>query len=497
MTIEGTVRSVTDGVRLADIPMDRVLGDADVFATLLDVPVGDDGSFVVTTPRNRLREGRDYDRIVSRWQLVRETDQETVAISHARYADTIGCRSPELPAANPRSKKGLGGWHIVPKLANELEELGVAGVTINLMVHSLIALEPGQSTTPFQWQGRTYHADNRQLHAMDQRLIAAAESDLMVSVILLVGNPAKHSSEVLKTIGHPDANSDGTFAMPNVTSASGVDAYGAIMNLIAERWSRPDGKFGRVHHWIIHNEVDAGYEWTNAGDKSAIEYMDLYQRSMRLTHMIARQYDPNARAFISLTHHWADAGTPKWYGSKRLLQLLTKFCAAEGDFAWGLAHHPYPQSLLKPRTWEDDQATSDFDTKKITPKNIEVLDAYMHLPEMRFGGELRPVHLSENGFNSPDYSEKSLMDQAAGMAFAWKKILPLESIQMWHYHNWIDNHGEGKLRIGLRKYPDDPTDPLGKKPIWNLYQALGTANESRLADPYLKTIGITDWSAAP
>lgn len=33
------------------------------------------------------------------------------------------------------------------------------------------------------------------------------------------------------------------------------------------------------------------------------------------------------------------------------------------------------------------------------------------------------------------------------------------------------------LRIGLRKYPDEPGDPSGKKPIWHLYRALGTAGE--------------------
>lgn len=215
-----------------------------------------------------------------------------------------------------------------------------------------------------------------------------------------------------------------------------------------------------------------------------------------MVHLITSQYDSNSRPFVSLTHHWADKGEPRWYGSKRLLELLVRQCLVEGDFPWALAYHPYPQDLTKPRTWEDDQATFTFDTKKITPKNIEVLDAYMKLPELLYQGKIRPVHLSENGFNSPDYSEKSLEDQAAAMAFAWKKITPLESIRIWHYHNWIDNRGEGGLKIGLRKFPDDADEPLGKKPIWNLYQKFATENEDDAAAPFLKTIGITSWREA-
>ncbi|MEM9646758.1 MAG: DUF5722 domain-containing protein, partial [Planctomycetota bacterium] len=147
----------------------------------------------------------------------------------------------------------------------------------------------------------------------------------------------------------------------------------------------------------------------------------------------------------------------------------------------------------EPRTWEDDQASFDFEADKITPKNLEVLDAFMRLPSMKYHQAVRPVHLSENGFNSRDYSAASLSDQAAGMAMAWKKIQGLSSIKLWHYHNWIDNRHEGGLRIGLRRFPDDPDEPLGKKPIWYLYQSLGTDREDVAAMPFLQNIGIASW----
>ena len=492
--IEGHAGMESGGLFLADIPMDVVLGAPQGWETLIPVKPSPDGRFVLTLPRQRQRSGRAYDRLSSRWQLVRRSSDGGIQpLSRARYAEAVTPRDPDLPPAAPKNKKGLGGWH-PGHLPDELDELGISAVTVNVMIHSLVSLVPDADTIPFQWQGRTYHARTKALEGFDATFREAAKHGVMVSAILLVANPAKDPNPVVKTLGHPDATREGTFAMPAVTTEEGISLYGAILNLMAERWSRPDGKYGRVHHWIMHNEVDAGWVWTNAGVKPDIVFMDLYQRSMRLMDLIARQYDPNSRAFISLTHHWADKGDARWYGSKRMIALLAMNTAAEGDFPWALAYHPYPQDLFNPRAWEDGQATYNFDTGKITPKNLEVLDAYMKRPQLLYRGKVRPVHLSENGFNSKDYSGKELADQAAGMAMAWKKIGKLSSIESWQYHNWIDNRHEGGLKIGLRKFPDDPGDPLGKKPVWHLYKALGTAEEDAAAKLYLEVIGIRGWN---
>ncbi|MFG0290001.1 MAG: DUF5722 domain-containing protein [Rhodopirellula sp. JB044] len=494
--ITGTVSNHRTGVTLADIPMETLLGDESPYRELIDIDIQNDGSFDVSVPRTTLVEGRRVDRLTDRWQLFHDGPSGNVAISHAHYADTVACRHSELPPAKPSSKKGLGGWSAQRSraLQNELKDLGITAVTVNVSgPHQYVSTRPHPNHTQFSWQGRDYYANERALQKLDLTFREAAENNVMVSAILLISNPDNSRDEDLQRLRHPDADPSGVYAMPAVTSSEGIDYYGAILNLMAERWSRDDGIHGRVHHWIVHNEVDFGWVWTNAGRKSDIAYMDLYQRSMRMTDLIVRQYDPHARTWISLTHHWAERGNEYGYGSKRMLDLLVQFCQTEGNFPWGLAYHPYPQSLFHPRTWQDHLATYQFDTPKITPKNLEVLDAYMKLPKNRYHGSVRPVHLSENGFNSKDYSDAAQQDQAAGMALAWKKIQSLSSIQVWHYHNWIDNRHEGGLRIGLRKFPDDQNDPLGKKQIWNLYQALGTTQEDAVADRYLQLIGVDSW----
>ncbi len=478
------------------LPMEAKTGAIADAASLMKIVSNNDASVSVDIPRFVKQPDGDYDLLTSRWQLYRQNGGVYRPVSLARYSDDVICRAPNLPRAIPKSKKGLGGWSARREvLKDELEDLGIASVTVNVIINHLVATTPKANHRPFTWQGRTYYANEQALAQYDTTFQEAAKHDIVVSTILLVANPHKSSNADYKLLAHPECEEKAQFAMPNVGSKDGLELYGAILNLMAERWSQPNSVHGRVHHWIMHNEVDVGRVWTNAGEKSDIEYVDLYVRSMRLMNLIVKQYDPHASAFISLTHHWGEKGGKDYYGSKRILQLLTQFCRAEGDFSWGLAYHPYPQSLFNPRTWEDKQATFDFNTKKITPRNLEVLDAYMKKPELLYRGKVRHIHLSENGFNSKDYAAKTLEDQAAGMALAWKKVSSLDSIETWHYHNWIDNRHEGGLRIGLRKFPDDEEDPLGKKPIWYLYQALGSSTESSIADPYLKTIGAPDWQS--
>src|SRR5204862_2329390 len=179
-----------------------------------------------------------------------------------------------------------------------------------------------------------------------------------------------------KLAAHPDAHPSGIYVMPNVDSPQGHQAYAAALEFLARRYTRPDRQFGRIHHWIMHNEVDAGWEWTNAGEKNALDYLNLYQKSLRTAFLIARQYDPHAKVFISLTHHWNVQGSPHLYPARKLLELLLDFSRAEGDFDWAIAYHPYPQDLRNPRVWKDTQVKFTFDTPKITFKNLEVLDAW-------------------------------------------------------------------------------------------------------------------------
>jgi hypothetical protein len=378
----------------------------------------------------------------------------------------------------------------------DIEALGVSAVTINIMLDSYMRTEPGAGRTPYPYCGRTWYTDDAAVANLDDHMLSAAKYNLIVSAIILL-NQGKDAPEgdFRRIVAHPDADPAGIFVMPNFTSAEGVAAYAAAMNFLAERYSRPDGQYGRIHHWILHNEVNSGWVWTNMGDKSPLTYMDAYHKSMRMAQLIAWQYDPYAKVYISLEHHWNSVYAEHCYRGKELLELLLEFSRAEGDFPWGIAYHPYPEDLRDPRAWEDESAWFSFDTPRITFKNMEVIDAWVKNQETWYNGETRrDLQFTEQGPNSPDYSEKSLTDQAACMAYLWKKLEALDSVSMFHFHNWVDNRHEGGLRIGLRRYPDDEEDPHGRKPVWYVFQALDTPEEEKAIEFAKPVIGISEWS---
>jgi hypothetical protein len=330
----------------------------------------------------------------------------------------------------------------------------------------------------------------------DRIMRFCAARGIVTSAIILIAKPRAFAGDLGRVFACPDYDEAGIFPMPNLTGVEAVDYYAAALHFLAERYTREDGRYGRIHYWIMHNEVDAGWVWTNAGEQTLYTYLDLYYKSMRIGHLIGRSFDRNSRAFFSSTHHWTWTSNPRFFLPREMLEAFAARAAAEGDFEWGLAYHPYPQNLRNPRSWEDDKAEFSFDTPLITFRNIEVLDAWMRRPAMRYRGRvLRKVHLSEQGPNSPDYSAESLRNQAACMAWAWKKIKTLDTIEAFQYHNWIDNPHEGGLRLGLRKFSDS-THHCEPKPVWYVYQALETPREDTACEFAKSIIGIRNWTEA-
>lgn len=480
---------------LAEVPLYADVSALKQFPFVTPLKADKIGHFDLTVERQRKTPNGSFDRLLSRWAIVKKAGASYELLSHARYADFVQPRAA-LPEEKPRNKKGLGGVSLGHPVS-DFDDLGLAAVTVNVVLNGLLDTTPSPKRTAYQYGGRTWFANNNVVEGFDKLFAETAKRHLVVSAIILIGQAGDSpTGSYSKLIAHPDADPSGIFAMPDVSSEAGLQAYAAGLNFLAERYSRPDGKYGRIHHWIMHNEVNAGWIWTNAGEKTPLLYMDLYHKSMRAAQLIARQYDPNSKAFISLEHHWLSPNS-RIYAGRELMDLLLDFSHTEGDFDWALAFHPYPQNLFVPRVWEDNEVKFSFDTPKITFKNLEVLDAWMKQPRAAFAGHPRVVHLTEQGLNSPDYSEKSLQDQAAGMAFAWNKYKKLSTIEVFHYHNWVDNRGEGGLRIGLRRFPDDAEQPLGKKPIWFVYQALGTDKEEAATAFAKPIIGIQSWAEVP
>ena len=247
--------------------------------------------------------------------------------------------------------------------------------------------------------------------------------------------------------------------------------------------------------YIIGNEVDSHSSWYDIGDAPLEGVVENYERAVRLANLAVRKASAQARVFLSMDHLWFAPPAAKNLHAVPARALLDAFALrarAEGDFDWHLAFHPYPADLREPRTWRD-RVGSDFDTAIISPRNLELLPAYLRRPELLYRGEPRHIILSEQGFNTPN-TEDGERWQAAGFCYTWVKLSHLEGIDAFILHRHVDHAKEDGLRLGLwTRRPDSMASPERKKLIYDVFQACDTPGWKAAFAPFLADIGIASW----
>jgi len=444
-------------------------------------------SFSVELDRYVMVDGINYDRALSQWAIV----QNDALASHARYTDRIA-PSRAMTEQKLLGRKGRGGYGADQPFQEDIDDIPVTSVTVNIPIGHFMYLARPANAIVHTYGGKTYYFEKNYVESLDRTMRKTASKNIIVSAIILISNCVDPSLKPL--LWHPNAVGSAPYSMPNMTTAESANCYAAALDFLADRYSRPDNEYGRIHHYILHNEVDAGSEWTNMGAATPLYvYLNAYYKSMRLCYNIARCYDEHSQALASFTHSWTKPAMD--YATLDMINGLLKYSATEGDFQWGLAHHPYPQDLFEPKTWNDNLATFSMTSPFVTFKNLEVLDKWAKTAANKYlGTHKRTVWLSEQGTNSRTYSAQDLHEQAAGFAYTWKKFKHLDGIDAFQWHNWVDNRAEGGLRIGLRRFTDDGDDPGGRKPVWYLFQAADTFNEDAVFEQYKATIGIGDWA---
>lgn len=454
----------------------------------------ENSSFEIVLDRFVERDGVLYDRLLSKWAIFKGGIDKDQLVSHAHHVDEISAFQ-NLPPIKLTSKKGLGGI-IANQYISDFTLLGISSATINVCITQFMHLTPREGDIEHVYGGRTYYMNEWYVkNVFDIPLIEAAKHNIAVAAIILVEPAFKCvDPEIGALLQHPDYFR-GVYTMPNMLSLESVNCYAAAFDFLAKRYCTTDNRYGRIAHWIMHNEVDGCIDWTNMGIKPVTVFTDSYIKSMRICYNIVRQYDKQAEVFGSFTHSWTEIANVGWwlYTSKEMIDLLNVYSRVEGDFQWGLAYHSYAQDLTNPCVWIDPNATFSMDTKFVTFKNLEVLSKWALAKENKYKGTLkRSVWLSEAGVNSPTYSGENFQKQAASLAYAWKKINALEGIDGLQWHAWFDHPDEGAC-LGLRKYMN-PTYNGEAKPVWHVYQKAGTDEEDEYFEQFLPVIGISDWN---
>ncbi len=464
------------------------------------VPVEIDGEeFNVEVPRFIAYEDRNFDRIYSRWVLLKGDGEESFdRVSSMQWASDISqVALNNLEEEKSSTLKGLDGL-TTRTVSNfqDLEDLDIKNMKMNLLLNGVLSLNP--TGLSHEFNGKTYYINEQFIYGFDERIKKCTEAGIKPSFVLLI--PYLQNEELKRIFDHPDAFL-GNYSMANVTSPEGIEYYTALIDFLAERYSRPDQEFGRLDQWIIHNEVDAHTNWTHAGQKPVELYTQIYDRSMRMVHYTIRKHNPTAKVFASFTKHFnSKASSNQNFKSRDVLDTQLRLNKKEGDYEWNIGWHAYPTNLFNPLVWRDSKTLTQFNynTPEITPRNIEMIDSYVRQKNALYNGKkVRTVLLSENGFNSNPNSNPNANEttQSAAIAYFWKKVhnrLPaIENIQ---YHRWVDN-ANLDLSFGLWTRLEGTFDGFDeKKESWYVWEAAGTANEDSFFEPYKAVIGINDWS---
>lgn len=392
---------------------------------------------------------------------------------------------------NARSKKGLQVEDVSDAIA-----LGVKHAALNVNLAQVIVVD---ATDGPSWtrDGRTFYFSAEYLQRLDDRIEALSRASAIVHLIILAYE--SDSKQVNEILLHPayDTAAPNRLGAFNAETAEGRAWLSATMEFLAERWSRPDRRYGRVAGYIVGNEVNSHWWWSNRGRATMREFADDYLDVVRLMHTAIRSQSSWARVYVSLEHHWSiryPAGDAmQSFPAKDFIDYFTAQARAGGDFDWHVAFHPYPENLFDPRFWNDSTAVPREDTPRITFKNLEVLTKYLQREELLYEGAPRRIILSEQGFHTPDGSDGELV-QAAAYCLAYKQIEHMEGIDAFILHRHVDNLHEGGLRLGLRT-SDQADPPRRAKAIYECFRLADTPEWKGAFEFALPIVGKTEWDA--
>jgi hypothetical protein len=383
--------------------------------------------------------------------------------------------------------------------------LGVGHAALNLNLPNIARPQASPTTITYMMDGQPFYFDEPYLQRFDRQLKSLSDHGIVVNLILL--NSMKWDGETIhpdmhEVLLHPDYDREGFISAFNVVTAQGLAHYRAFVEFIAERYTRPDQKYGRACGYIIGNEVDTQWVWCNAGEKALADYLREHGNAMRIAFFAARKHYAEARVYLSLTHHW----TSRWevdgvsnplrsYAGRELIEALNALYKAEGDYDWSLAYHPYPEDLFHPDFWHDEAAQDSFDTPKITFRNLQILPRYFAQSHLLYAGRQRHIILSEQGFHS-DETEEGEQLQAAAYAFAYWKVEQEPGIESFILHAHIDNRDEFDLNLGIRrrdKTVDLPSAPGSAKPVYAVFRDInGPRHDEIMAEAKL-IVGEENW----
>ena len=446
------------------------------------------GMKVIVLPRFEAKR----DRLYAKWQLAAEGE----LIGAARYAtDLLGIGARSQAFVWPKSIKGI----TCPVDLDDVIALGTKYLDTNVTLASALDFSNPSPTEFWEVDGEKFPINTRYFQELDGQFKKL--TDAGINITLILNNPVPKMPDTNNIFIHPKtdlAHAPNHLGAFNLTNERSFRAYRAVLEYFADHYSRHDQKYGTVTGYIVGNEIQQHWEWYNLGNISEKEFLEEYIIALRTTYLAVQKAHQDMRVYVSMDHHWTASmkgDSQKEIRGDFILETLNAKSKSEGDFAWHVAFHPYPEDLFNPRFWKDKNATLAFDTPKITFKNLEVLPAFLEQKQMLCKGKPRRIILSEQGFHAANTPEGEEL-QAAAYAAAYYRVSQMPLIDAFILHRHVSHRDEGGLRLGLWTWDEksaDPSKPGRKLPIWAIFQQADTPNSKQVFAFAKPIIGIQNW----
>ncbi len=393
--------------------------------------------------------------------------------------------NPEAMAAYTAGRMDNGIKGILPDLTKssreEVQELGIKQVVYNMAVDDICSSASAPGALPFTYNGTTYYFDGNMIGKFDSMFKSFNHYGVQVTIVLLNRGESPYSQDLV----HPMAvGADCPGYALNVADEAGVDHLKAVGAFLAQRYS---GKFGcgQVDNWILGNEVNARTSWWYTSSDSLDFNVGIYVKAFRIIYNEMKSMNANVRIYNSIDQEWNRKSNPGSFLAKEYLDKFNYYMTREGNIDWGLSFHPYNSPLYDPYAWNgpavwvQDSISSPY----ITMQNLHILVNYMHQSSfLNPAGEVRSISLAEIGYTSSFGNEQ----QEASIVYGYLKAASFPEIDAFILFRQTDEASEMESHLALGLFDLNGN----KKPSYEIYKNLGTANEAAAKARASEIIGM-------
>lgn len=389
---------------------------------------GADGTEVAAVPVSQtaafsfpLNEGKAASHLYQKFCAAVKSGGQLIPVSSARYLSNPEVLGKQAARIGSGGKKGLLLDPRLLNVTNYLTEAGVSQVTYNLPLGDLCDTRKG-GKIHYRYNGTDYVFNEDIVGQYD--LIVPKMNKVGVSVTLILLNNLTSSGD--NTLIHPLARDteEANYYALNASTLDGIRKLEAIAAFLGSRYS--GGAHGTVDNWIVGNEANA-LDWNYINTAGNLDAAALaYGNALRIVYSGIRSKNANARVYACLDHEWAQSDFPGLhFAGKDFLAAMQAEIAAEGNFDYGVAVHPYNVPLYASQTWAMETlgvSTQKQSSPYITMGNIGVFTDYLCRKDMlQTDGQVRSVLCSEVGYSSIPYDgyPNDESQQAAALVFGY------------------------------------------------------------------------------